>query len=435
MQKFNGIEIIGAGLAGCEAANQISKRGINVRLYEMKPKKFSAAHTSPNFSELVCSNSLKSNDPEKAAGILKNEMLRLDSLILESALKFQVSAGGALAVDREEFSNYITKKINKNPLIEVISEEFSEIPIDIEKPLIISSGPLTSESLSNSIEKFCGTDSLSFYDSISPIILYDSLDSKSFFRASRYEEKQADYINCPLSEIEYKKFIAELIASDKTEFHSFEKIKYFESCLPIEVMASRGEDTLRFGPMKPVGLIDPKTQRRPYAVIQLRKENENESMWNIVGFQTKMKINEQKRVFGIIPALKKAEFLRFGSIHRNTYLNSPGILKNTLQTVKNPNVFIAGQLTGVEGYTESSAMGIVAGINASRVFNNHKPIEFPKTTAIGTLLNYLSENTGKELQPMNINLGLFNIEKPKKKINKIINNSKNGMEEIINIIK
>ena len=435
LKLFNGVSIIGAGLAGCEAAMQVAKKNIPVRIYEMKPKKFTEAHKSPQFSELVCSNSLKSDSLEKAAGILKNEMISLGSIVLESALKNRVPAGGALGVDREGFSKYITNKINENKFIEVVNEEFTTIPFDIDKPLIISSGPLTSNALSKSIEEFFGVKSLAFYDSISPIILYDSLDKNHFFRASRYDDSEGDYINCPLNEIEYKNFISELIQSEKTEFHSFEKIKYFESCLPIEIMAARGEDTLRFGPMKPVGLIDPKTGKRPYAVIQLRKENKSESMWNIVGFQTKMKLNEQKRVFKLIPAFKNIEFLRFGSIHRNTYLNSPGKLINTLQTKKNRNIFFSGQLTGVEGYTESSAMGIVAGINAVRVFKNLEPIQFPPTTAIGTLLNYISKEDKKDLQPMNINLGLFNIEKPKKNIASIVSSSKFDISNIIQTIK
>lgn len=435
LKLFNGVSIIGAGLAGCEAAIQISKKNIPVRIYEMKPIKFTEAHKSPNFSELVCSNSLKSDSLEKASGILKNEMLSLGSIVLEAALKHRVSAGGALAVDREEFSQYITNKIKNNKFIEVINEEFTTIPSDVDKPLIISSGPLTSTNLSKSIEEFIGVKSLAFYDSISPIVLYDSLDKNHFFRASRYNESEGDYINCPLNKEEYKNFISELIKSEKTEFHSFEKIKYFESCLPIEIMAARGEDTLRFGPMKPVGLTDPNSGKRPYAVIQLRKENQNESMWNIVGFQTKMKINEQKRVFKLIPAFKNIEFLRFGSIHRNTYLNSPGKLENTLQSKKNKNIFFSGQLTGVEGYTESSAMGIVAGINAARVFKNLKPVQFPLTTAIGTLLDYISKEDKKDLQPMNINLGLFNVEKPKKNIASILNSSKIDISNIIQTIK
>jgi methylenetetrahydrofolate--tRNA-(uracil-5-)-methyltransferase len=373
LKLFNGVSIIGAGLAGCEAAIQISKKNIPVRIYEMKPIKFTEAHKSPNFSELVCSNSLKSDSLEKAAGILKNEMLSLGSIVLEAALKHRVSAGGALAVDREEFSQYITNKIKNNKFIEVINEEFTTIPSDVDKPLIISSGPLTSTNLSKSIEEFIGVKSLAFYDSISPIVLYDSLDKNHFFRASRYNESEGDYINCPLNKEEYKNFISELIKSEKTEFHSFEKIKYFESCLPIEIMAARGEDTLRFGPMKPVGLT--------------------------------------------------------------TYLNSPGKLENTLQSKKNKNIFFSGQLTGVEGYTESSAMGIVAGINAARVFKNLKPVQFPLTTAIGTLLDYISKEDKKDLQPMNINLGLFNVEKPKKNIASILNSSKIDISNIIQTIK
>lgn len=398
----------------------------------MKPKKFTPAHKSSNLAELVCSNSLKSDSIDKAAGILKNEMVKLKSLVLEAAYENKVSAGGALAVDREKFAQYVTNKISKNDYIKVINEEVTEINFSNTNPIIIASGPMTSNSLAKEIENFIGTESLSFYDSISPIILYDSLDKSHFFRASRYEDGEGDYINCPLTKVEYINFIESLNLADKIDFHEFEKINYFESCLPIEEMASRGLDTLRFGPMKPVGLTDPKTARRPYAVLQLRKENEMETMWNLVGFQTKMRISDQKKVFGIIPALRNAEFLRFGSIHRNTYINSPGKIKNTLQSENNEMIFFAGQITGVEGYTESAAMGIVAGINAGRAFKKKPLYSFTKFSALGILLDYISKTNSKELQPMNINLGLFGIEKPKKNIEIIQNNSKKAIDDFMN---
>ena len=385
----------------------------------MKPKKFSPAHKSNNLAELVCSNSFKSMSHDKASGILKLEMIELDSLIIKSALKAKIPAGGALAVDREKFSNHITNTIKENPFIEFIQEEIKEIPKNLSTPLIIATGPLTSKELSKSIEEFIGEENLSFYDSISPIVSAESLDNKNYFKASRYEENEGDYINCPLNEKEYIAFHNALIKSERIEFHDFEKPKYFEGCLPIEVMAERGIDTLRYGPMKPVGLTNPKTGKRPYAVVQLRKENSHESMWNIVGFQTKMKIKDQKNVFSIIPALRNAEFLRFGSIHRNTYINSPEMILNTLQSKKNPLIFFSGQITGVEGYCESAAMGLIAGLNSSRVLLKQKPIVFPQESALGCLTEYISNNTNKKIEPMNINLGLFNIEKPKKNIEKI----------------
>jgi len=398
----------------------------------MKPKKFTPAHKSSNLAELVCSNSLKSDSIDKAAGILKSEMIKLKSLVLEAAYKNKVSAGGALAVDREKFAQYITNKIYNNDYIEVINEEATEINFNNTNLIIIATGPMTSNSLAEEIENFIGMKSLAFYDSISPIVLYDSLDRSQFFKASRYEDGEGDYINCPLTKVEYVNFIESLNSAEKIDFHKFENPNYFEGCLPIEEMASRGLDTLRFGPMKPVGLTDPKTARRPYAVLQLRKENEAETMWNLVGFQTKMKIGDQKKVFSIIPALKNAEFLRFGSIHRNTYINSPGKIKNTLQAESNEKVFFAGQITGVEGYTESAAMGIVAGINAGRAFNKKPLYSFTKFSALGILLDYISNANSKELQPMNINLGLFGIEKPKKNIQIIQNNSKKAIDDFIN---
>ena len=396
----------------------------------MKPKKFTPAHNSKELAELVCSNSLKSTSPDKASGILKKEMLQLESLIINSAYSCQLPAGGALAVDRQKFSKEVTREIKNNPLIQVIEEEVLSIEKETTTPTIIATGPLTSSHLSNNIEEFIGKENLSFYDSISPIVSYESLDNDHCFRASRYEENEGDYINCTLNESEYALFHRTLIESEKIEFHKFEKPNYFEGCLPIEVMAERGFETLRFGPMKPVGLTDPKTGKRPFAVVQLRKENSNESMWNLVGFQTKMKIKDQKEALSCIPALKKAEFLRFGSIHRNTYINSPGVILNTLQSQKDPLIFFAGQITGVEGYSESAAMGLIAGINSSRVFRNLEPIVFPIKSALGCLTKYISDSTNKKIQPMNINLGLFDIKKPKKNIEKIKKSSRECINEI-----
>tara|TARA_Y100001970_G_scaffold115211_2_gene143622 strand:- start:44654 stop:45877 length:1224 start_codon:yes stop_codon:yes gene_type:complete len=396
----------------------------------MKPNKYSPAHKSDNLAELVCSNSFKSISEDKASGILKLEMLELDSLIIKSALRSKIPAGGALAVDREKFSEYVTTNIKNNPLIEIFEEEVLLIPKDLQSPLIIATGPLTSEKFTKSIEEFIGNENLSFYDSISPIVSAESLDNENYFKASRYEDGEGDYINCPLNEKEYNSFYEALINSEKIEFHQFEKPKYFEGCLPIEVMAERGFDTLRFGPMKPVGLLNPKTGKRPFAVIQLRKENSHESMWNIVGFQTKMKIKDQKNVFSIVPALRNAEFLRFGSIHRNTYINSPNTILNTLQSKKNPYIFFAGQITGVEGYSESTAMGLIAGLNSIRVLKKQEPIVFPSTSAIGCLTKYISNSDNKKIDPMNINLGLFEINKPKKNIEKIKKSSKECIIQI-----
>ena len=399
----------------------------------MKPKKYTAAHKTNNLGELVCSNSLKTTSIDKASGILKNEMGNLDSFILSNAYAARLPAGGALAVDRQKFAYNITNQIKNNEYIQIINEEIEEIPEESKNPIIIATGPLTSEKLSSSIRDFIGEEYLSFYDSISPIISKESLDNDYYFQASRYEESEGDYINCPLNESEYKEFYNALIAAEKIEFHEFEKPNYFEGCLPIEVMAERGYDTLRFGPMKPVGLTDPKTKKRPFAVVQLRKEDSYETMWNIVGFQTKMKIGDQKKVLSIIPALRSAEFLRFGSIHRNTYINSPGTISPTLQTLKNPNLFFAGQIIGVEGYTESAAMGQIAGINASRLYKNKKPIVFPTTSALGCLTEYVTNPKSKKIQPMNINLGLFNVEKPKKNIEAIKSMSDDAINDIIKI--
>lgn len=404
------ITIAGGGLAGSEAAHQISKFGLNVKLIEMRPLALSPAHQTGDLGELVCSNSLKSDSLENASGILKEEMRRLGSLVIEAADNNRVPAGKALAVDRALFARYITGKIEDNPLIELIREEFTEIPHHPEAPLIIATGPLTSEPLSKQIRKMSDSSHLYFYDAISPIIDGDTIDYAKAYRASRYEngdEEEGDYLNCPLNKDEYYKLTEEIMKARKIETRDFEAGIYFESCLPVEVIVERGRDTLRFGPARPVGLIDPRTGKTPFAVVQLRSENKGRSMYNIVGFQTKLTYPEQERVFRLIPGLEKAEFMRLGSIHRNTYINSPSLLRPTLQTKLNEMIFFAGQIVGVEGYVESAAMGIVAGINAARVCLGLGPLVPPSETAIGSLLNYITDEGIKNFQPMNINFGLF----------------------------
>ncbi len=432
------VTVVGGGLAGSEAAHQISKLGIRVKLIEMRPDKSSPAHNSNNLGELVCSNSLKSNSLENASGILKQEMRELGSLILEVADNTHVPAGKALAVDRIKFAEYITEKIENNPLIELVRGEFKEIPENLDSPLIIASGPLTSESLSESIKLLTDSDHLYFYDSISPIIDAESIDYSTVYRASRYdngEQEEGDYLNCPLNHDQYYGLIEELLSSEKIETREFEKGIYFESCLPVEVIAQRGKDTLRFGPAKPVGLKDPRDGKIPYAVIQLRCENKEASMYNIVGFQTKLKYPEQKRVFRTIPGLENAEFMRFGSIHRNTYINSPKLICPTLQVKDNDLLFFAGQILGVEGYVESAAMGIIAGMNAAKLILNEPLIVPPRETAIGSLIKYITDTGVKNFQPMNINFGLFppvqgKMPKPEKK--KLI--AKNALENISRVL-
>ncbi|MGI9554116.1 MAG: methylenetetrahydrofolate--tRNA-(uracil(54)-C(5))-methyltransferase (FADH(2)-oxidizing) TrmFO [Thermodesulfobacteriota bacterium] len=410
LSKKTEIKVIGGGLAGVEAANQITKFGTKVTLYEMKPKRFSPAHKSQDLAELVCSNSLKSNSIQNASGILKEEMKMLDSLVLEAAAYSSVPAGKALAVDRNRFSEYITGKIEDNEKINIVREELSEIDIKDGAVTIISTGPLTSESLTKEILKITKSENLYFYDSISPIINADSIDYSKTFRASRYENEssgEGDYINCPLDKDLYESLVREIINGEKIETHEFENTGYFESCMPVEVICERGVDTLRFGPMKPVGLVDPNTGKNPYAVLQLRTENREESMYNMVGFQTKLKYPEQKRVFRMIPGLENAEFFRYGSIHRNTYINSPTLLNRFLQLKDNGNLFFAGQITGVEGYVESAAMGILAGINSVRVLNGKDLIPLPAETSLGSLLTYITDADRSNFQPMNINFGLY----------------------------
>ena len=399
------ITIIGGGLAGCEAAWQLLKRGFDVLLYEMKPQVFSPAHKSPLLAELVCSNSLRSNSIRNAVGLLKEEMRQMGSLIIEAADATAVPAGKALAVDRTLFSQYIEQKLNGCKGLKIIREEITEIPDD--SIVIIASGPLTSDSLAKSISKIAGCEYLYFYDAISPIIDKDSIDFTKVFRASRYDDGDGDYLNCPLGREEYERLWKAITEGEEAPLRDFEDFKCFEGCLPIEVMAKRGMNTLAFGPMKPVGLTDPRTGEQPYAVVQLRQENRKGTLFNMVGFQTKLTWPEQKRIFRMIPGLEEAEFVRYGSIHRNTFINSPALLEKTLQLRSRHDIFFAGQITGVEGYVESTAMGLIAGINASH-FLKGKDLDIPpKTTALGALLHHITNTSYKTFQPMNVNFGLF----------------------------
>lgn len=399
------INVIGAGLAGCEAAWQIAKRGGKVRLYEMKPQKKSPAHHLDTFAELVCSNSFRSNQLENAVGLLKEELRRMGSLIIECADKNAVPAGGALAVDREDFSDCVTERIRRNPNIEVIEQEYANI--DDGNITVIATGPLTSEALFKEMSRITGENSLSFFDAAAPIVKADSINMDKAFAASRYDKGDADYINCPMSREEYLAFYEALINAEKAEIKDFEKNLIFEGCMPIEVMAERGPDTLRYGPLKPVGLTDPKTGKVPYAVVQLRQDNKEGTLYNMVGFQTRLKWGEQKRVFSMIPGLENAEFVRYGVMHRNTFINSPELLLASYRLKNSKNLFFAGQITGVEGYVESTASGLVAGINAYRVLQGQEEVYFPKTTAIGALAYYVSTSSVGNFQPMNINFGLI----------------------------
>lgn len=398
------VNVIGAGLAGSEAAWQIAKRGISVKLYEMKPNKKSPAHKSDDFAELVCSNSLRSNSLTNAVGLLKEEMRRLDSIIIDSADNCSVPAGGALAVDRDLFAKEITLKLKNNPLIEVIEEEISEIPSGMT---IIATGPLTSDDLAKSIGNLIGDDYLYFYDAAAPIIEKDSIDFNKVFIASRYDKGDAAYINCPMSEDEFNIFYEELINAETAELKNFEKKIFFEGCMPVEAIGKRGRQTLLFGPMKPVGLPDPKTGKEAHAVLQLRQDNAEGTLYNIVGFQTHLKWGEQKRIISLIPGLENAEIVRFGVMHRNTYLNSPKLMKATYQFKERENLFFAGQITGVEGYVESAASGMLAGINAALICNGEQPIEFPKETVLGSMAHYITSANTKKFQPMNANFGLL----------------------------
>lgn len=398
------VTVIGGGFAGVEAAKQLSSRGIKVKLYEMKPVRFSPAHKSENLCELVCSNSFKAARPDSAAGLLKNEMALLGSVCVSSALATAVPAGGALAVNRDDFSALVTKCIEDDPLIEVIREEVTEIPR--EGIVIVAAGPLASDALSDDIQKLCG-DRLSFYDAAAPIVDASSIDMNSAFSQSRYDKGGDDYINCPMNKAEYEAFYNELINAETVTLHDFEHGGVYEGCMPIEIMAKRGENTIRFGPMKPVGLVDPSTGHRPWAVLQLRKENREGTMYNLVGFQTNLKFGEQKRVFSMIPALHDAQFVRYGVMHRNSFLNSPGLLTSAFNMRNHPDIFFAGQITGVEGYMESAASGILAGINAARRIEGLPPLELPRTTMLGALSNYIADEDIKDFQPMGAAIGLL----------------------------
>ncbi len=397
------VKVIGAGLAGCEAAWQLAKRGIKVELFEMKPSKFTPAHSYGGFAELVCSNSLRSNMLNNAVGLLKEELRRLGSLIMECADETKVPAGGALAVDRTLFSDLVTKKIMSNENIKVVNAEITEIP---DGDVIIATGPLTSGNLFECIKNLTGSDNLYFYDAAAPIVEYESIDFSSAYKASRYGKGDDDYINCPMTKEEYDIFYHELVNAECTEIKSVDKEIVFEGCMPVETMAKRGEETLLFGPLKPVGLEDPKTGKTPYAVVQLRQDNKAGTLYNIVGFQTHLKWGEQKRVFSLIPALKNAEFARYGVMHRNTFINSPLLLDETYNLKSHKNIYFAGQMTGVEGYIESTASGFTAGINMANKLNGKAPVIFGNKTAIGALANYISNGSAADFQPMNVNFGL-----------------------------
>lgn len=401
------ISVIGAGLAGCEAAWQIANRGIQVMLYEMKPNRKSPAHHSDTFAELVCSNSLKAARTASAAGMLKQEMRMLNSLLLKCADDCSVSAGGALAVNRDDFSNMVTHYINQHPNITVVNEEITELPQD--EIAVIATGPLTADLLAENIKEKLG-GALSFFDAAAPIVTAESIDFNSAFFASRYGKGSGDdYINCPMNKEEYESFHAELVAAQRAPLKDFDvqNPKVYEGCMPIEVMAQRGADTIRFGPMKPVGLTDPKTGHRPWAVLQLRKENNQGTLYNLVGFQTNLKFPEQKRVFSMIPALKNAEFVRYGVMHRNTFINSPQLLDADYSLRKNHSLFFAGQLTGVEGYMESGSSGLLAGINAARLFMGKKTLVLPNVTMMGALAEYISNPSVTCFQPMGANIGIL----------------------------
>ena len=411
--KADYINVIGAGLAGSEAAYQIAKRGIPVKLYEMRGVKATPQHKTTNFAELVCSNSFRGDSLTNAVGLLKEEMRRLDSIIMRNGEAHRVPAGGAMAVDREGYAEAVTAEIENNPLIEVIREEITEIPDDAIT--VIASGPLTSDALAEKIHKRNGGDGFYFYDAAAPIVDKATIDMNKVYLKSRYDKGEAAYLNCPMTKEEFMAFHEALTTAEEAPLNSFEKEKYFEGCMPIEVMAKRGIKTMLYGPMKPVGLEYPEDYKgprdgdfkTPYAVVQLRQDNAAGSLYNIVGFQTHLKWGEQKRVFQMIPGLENAEFVRYGVMHRNSYMDSPNLLKQTFQSKSNPNLFFAGQMTGVEGYVESAASGLVAGINAARLFKGEEELIFPHTTAIGSLPYYVTHAESKHFQPMNVNFGII----------------------------
>ncbi|MBA4547421.1 FADH(2)-oxidizing methylenetetrahydrofolate--tRNA-(uracil(54)-C(5))-methyltransferase TrmFO [Thermoactinomyces intermedius] len=398
------VTVVGAGLAGSEAAWQIAGRGIKVKLYEMRPVKMTPAHRGGQFAELVCSNSLRSAALTNAVGVLKEEMRRLDSIVMKAADRHAVPAGGALAVDRESFSEEITQTLSRHPNIEIYHEEITELP---EGPAVIATGPLTSKALSEKLRALTGEEYLYFYDAAAPIVEKDSIDMEKVFVQSRYDKGEAAYINCPMTEEEFDRFYEALIQAETAPLKDFEKEIFFEGCMPVEVLAKRGKKTLLFGPMKPVGLTDPRTGKQPFAVVQLRQDNSAGTLYNIVGFQTHLKWGPQKEVIRMIPGLENAEIVRYGVMHRNTFINSPKLLLPTYQFRKNDQLFFAGQMTGVEGYVESAASGLIAGINAARLVKGEEPVVPPQTTAIGSLAHYITHTDPKHFQPMNANFGLF----------------------------
>lgn len=398
------VKVIGAGLAGAETANYLANKGVKVTLYDIKPNGFTPAHSNKNFGELVCSNSLKSNDVYgNAAGLLKQELRLLKSLVIESADMAKVPAGNALAVNREQFAEYITKHLKQNPNIEIVCEEITDLNFD--EYTVVATGPLTTSKLSEKIAEV--TDSqLHFYDASAPIVMTESIDMQNAFIGDRYDKGNGDHINCPMNKDEYTLFIKELLGAERAKLHDFENKEIFEGCMPVEIMASRGEDTLRFGPLKPVGLTDPKTGRWAYACLQLRKEDENGTMYNLVGFQTNLTFPEQKRVFSLIPALKNAEYVRYGVMHRNTFINSPEVLNSDYSLKRYAKTFFAGQITGVEGYVESAASGLLAGINCYRKICGKSTVEIPETTVLGALTKYITTKNS-DFQPMNANFGIL----------------------------
>ena len=424
--------VIGAGLAGCEAAYQLAKRGIEVDLYEMKPKRRSPAHNADTLAELVCSNSLRSDRLQNGAGLMKEEMRHLDSLIMSCADSCRVPAGGALAVDRDTFTRCVTDRIKSNPNINLICEEITELP---KAPAIVATGPLTDGALYKAIEDFFG-EGLHFYDAAAPIVRADSLDIDKVFRASRYE-RGSDYLNCPMTREDYFTFVHELVNAETAPLKEFETPRVFEGCMPIEIMAKRGDMTLAFGPLKPVGLRDERTGVKPFAVVQLRQDDSDGTLYNIVGFQTNLKFGEQRRVFGLIPGLEHAEYERYGVMHRNTFINSPGKLRFNYEVLSRPGLFFAGQMTGVEGYVESAGSGLVAGIALARELTGLEPIDFTRQTALGAMGHYVSEYCGKDFQPMNINFGIMDGigNAPRKKEDRYTLISQRAIETIDDIIE
>lgn len=410
------VNVIGAGLAGSEAAWQIAKRGVKVRLYEMRPVKQTPAHHTDKFAELVCSNSLRANTLTNAVGVIKEEMRMLESLIIQSADNSSVPAGGALAVDRHDFARRVTEVIRNHPMIEIINEEVTEIPEGIT---VIATGPLTSPALAEKVKEVTGQDYLYFYDAAAPIVEKDSIDMDKVYLKSRYDKGEAAYLNCPMTEEEFNRFYDALVEAEVVPLKEFEKEIYFEGCMPVEVMASRGRKTLLFGPMKPVGLEDPKTGKRPYAVVQLRQDDAAGTLYNIVGFQTHLKWGPQKEVLQLIPGLENVEIVRYGVMHRNTFINSPTVLKPTYQLKANKQIFFAGQMTGVEGYVESAGSGLLAGINAAKLAKGEELVVFPSETALGSMARYITEADPKNFQPMNINFGLFPELQPKVRDKKV----------------